>query len=130
MRTAWSIAASVVVLMMGQVAPDAAVPSITGDWGRLDGSLHINIAPCGDQLCAVSTWTRDSQTGDRVGDRLILSLRERAGAMLAGRAFDERRQLTYSLQISVDGNAMTTRGCLMAGMACRTMNWTRLSSPS
>jgi uncharacterized protein (DUF2147 family) len=45
---------------------------------------------------------------------------------LAGKAFDERRRLTYSLSISVKRDAMTTRGCLLAGMACRTMNWTRL----
>jgi uncharacterized protein (DUF2147 family) len=116
----------VMMLMAGQVGADSGGPSITGDWGRVDGGLHINIAPCGEQLCAVSTWTRDPQGDDRVGDRLILSLGERQGSTLAGKAFDERRQLTYSLRISVDHDAMTTRGCLLAGMACRTMSWARL----
>ena len=128
MRTVWSGAASVVMLMamvmVGQVTADTGGPSITGDWRRLDGGLRINIAPCGEQLCAVSTWTRDPES-ERVGDRLILSLREREGSTLAGKAFDERRGLTYSMLISVNHDAMTTRGCLLAGMACRTMNWTR-----
>ena len=125
MRRVWLAAASVVVLMVGQVAADRGTPSITGDWRRLDGGLRINISPCGEQLCAVSTWTRDPES-ERVGDRLILSLHEREGSTLAGKAFDERRRLTYTLRISVDRDAMTTRGCLLAGMACRTMNWTRL----
>lgn len=130
MRTVWLGAASVVMLIAGQVGADSGGLSIgqaiTGDWGRLDGALHINIAPCGERLCAVSTWTRDARSDERVGDRMILSLREREGSTLAGQAFDERRRLTYSLQVSVDRDAMTTRGCLLAGMACRTMSWTRL----
>ena len=112
------------MLMVGQVAGDTGGPSITGDWRRLDGGLRINIAPCGEQLCAVSTWARDPER-ERVGDRLILSLREHEGPTLTGKAFDERRGLTYSMRISVDRDAMTTRGCLLAGAACRTMNWTR-----
>jgi uncharacterized protein (DUF2147 family) len=118
------------MLIAGQVGADSGGlsigRSITGDWGRLDGALHINIAPCGERLCAVSTWTRDSRSDERVGDRMILSLSAREGSTLAGQAFDERRQLTYSLQVSVDHDAMTTRGCLLAGLACRTMSWTRL----
>ena len=125
MRTLWLATASMVMLIVGQVAADSGGRSITGDWRRLDGGLRINIAPCGEQLCAVSTWTRDPESGERVGDRLILSLREREGSTLAGKAFDERRGLTYSLSISVKRDAMTTRGCLLAGMACRTMDWTR-----
>lgn len=110
MRTMWVGAASVVTMMVGPVAADSGGRSITGDWRRFDGGLRVIIAPCGGQLCVVSTWTRDSESGERVGDRLILSLRELEGSTLAGKAFDERRRLTYSLSISVNRDAMTTPG--------------------
>ena len=125
MRTMRVLAACVMMLMANRVGADGGGPSITGDWGRTDGALRINIAPCGERLCAVNTWTRDPDSGDRVGDRLVLSVSPREASTLAGEAFDERRQLTYSLQISVDRDAMTTRGCLLAGVACRTMSWIR-----
>ena len=89
MRTMWVGAASVVTMMVGQVAADSGGCSITGYWRRFDGGLRVNIAPCGGQLCVVSAWTRDSESGERVGDRLILSLREREGSTLAGKAFDQ-----------------------------------------
>lgn len=124
MRTMRIMVASVAVLMASRVGADGG-PSITGDWGRSDGALRIKIAPCGERLCAVNTWTRDADSGDRVGDRLVLSLSSPEASTLAGEAFDERRGLTYSLRISVDRDAMTTRGCLLAGVACRTMSWIR-----
>lgn len=119
------VAASAMILMANGVGADGGGLSIAGDWGRSDGALRINIAPCGKKLCAVNTWTRDADSGDQVGDRLVLSLSPREASTLAGEAFDERRRLTYSLRISVDRDAMTTRGCLLAGLACRTMNWIR-----
>jgi uncharacterized protein (DUF2147 family) len=125
MRKMWVVAASVAMLMADRVGADGGGPSIIGDWGRSDGALHINISPCGEKLCAVNTWTRDPASGDRVGDRLVLSLNPREASTLTGEAFDQRRRLTYSLRISVDRDAMTTRGCLLAGLACRTMSWNR-----
>jgi len=125
MRAMRVVAVSVVMLMANRVGADGSGPSIMGDWRRSDGALGINISPCGEKLCAVNTWTRDADSGQRVGDRLILSLNAREASTLAGEAFDERRRLTYSLRISVDHDAMTTQGCLLTGLACRTMNWTR-----
>jgi uncharacterized protein (DUF2147 family) len=125
MRALCGAAASVLMLMAGPVGAEGGGGSITGDWGRVDGTLRITIAPCGERLCAVNTWSGDPDGGDRVGDRLVLSLSPSDASTLAGEAFDERRKLTYSLQISLDRDAMRTRGCLLAGVACRTMNWIR-----
>jgi uncharacterized protein (DUF2147 family) len=113
-------------LLVGARAGAGDGPSITGDWSRTDGASRINIAPCGDHLCAVNTWIRDPAGGESVGDRLVLNLQPREPARLAGEAFDERRKFTYSLLISVDNDAMTTHGCMFAHMACRTINWIRM----
>jgi uncharacterized protein (DUF2147 family) len=99
-------------------------PSILGEWLRTDGQSRIHIAPCGAHLCAVNTWV-SPRSGELVGDRLVLRVQPRETAQLAGEAFDERRRLTYSLLIAVDNDSMTTQGCVLGGIACRTMNWTR-----
>ncbi len=88
MRTMRVLAACVMMLMANRVGADGGGPSITGDWGRTDGALRINIAPCGERLCAVNTWTRDPDSGDRVGDRLVLSVSPRA---VLGEFFEEKR---------------------------------------
>jgi uncharacterized protein (DUF2147 family) len=104
----------------------AGDPTITGDWSRNDGGSRINIGPCGKLLCAVNTWIRDPAEGELVGDRLVLALQPRDAGALTGEAFDERRKLRYSLLISVRGNAMTTEGCLLSGVVCKSLHWIRV----
>ena len=101
-------------------------PTIVGDWSRNDGSSRINIGPCGNLLCAVNTWIRDPADGELVGDRLVLALQPRDPNALTGEAFNERRKLRYSLLISVNGNAMTTEGCLVNGVLCKSLRWIRV----
>ena len=100
-------------------------PSITGDWSRADGALKINISPCGEQLCAVNTWTRDPGGSNAVGDRMVMNLRPSEPAKLTGEVFDEKRRMTYAVQVSVERDAMKTEGCVLGGLACRTMHWIR-----
>jgi len=104
----------------------AGDPTITGDWSRNDGGSRINIGPCGELLCAVNTWIRDPAEGELVGDRLVLALQPRDPGALTGEAFDERRKLRYSLLVSVQGDAMTTEGCLVSGVLCKSLRWIRV----
>ena len=113
-----------VVLVAGRAGAGGG-PTITGDWSRTDGGSRISISPCGEQLCAVNTWIRDPSKGELVGDRLVMSLQPRDPTALSGEAYDERRQLRYSMSISVSGDAMTTEGCMLAGVVCKSMHWTR-----
>jgi uncharacterized protein (DUF2147 family) len=113
-------------LLVAGSASAGGGPTITGDWSRNDGASRINIAPCGAHLCAVNTWIRDPAEGELVGDRLVLALQPRDAGALAGEAFDERRRLRYSLLISVNGNAMTTEGCLLSGVMCKSLRWIRV----
>jgi uncharacterized protein (DUF2147 family) len=104
----------------------AGDPTITGNWSRNDGGSRITIGPCGALLCAVNTWIRDPAEGELVGDRMVLALQPRDPNALTGEAFDERRKLRYSLLISVDGDAMTTEGCLVSGVLCKSLRWIRV----
>ena len=56
----------------------------------------------------------------------MLALQPRDAGALTGEAFDERRKLRYSLLVSVRGNAMTTEGCMLSGVVCKSLHWVRV----
>lgn len=123
------LACLLVVAALLPAVPSAAAGEgevLSGEWSRADGETRISIVPCEEKLCAVNTWIRDPSKGEQVGDRLVLSVRPGAPSGLTGQAFDVRRGLTYSLRILLSEGGMTTRGCLIEGLACRTMSWVRL----
>ena len=125
MRSVALVLLGIAILVAGTAGAGGG-PTITGDWSRKDGGTRINIGPCGELLCAVNTWIRDPAEGELVGDRLVLALQPRDSNALTGEAFDERRKLRYSLLISVNGNAMTTEGCLVSGVLCKSLRWIRV----
>ena len=122
---ATTVLATTGVLMAGADAGAISGASITGAWARTDGSLRIAVDACGERFCAVNTWTRDPGNGEAVGDRLVMTLQPRDPVRLAGEAFDEKRGLKYSMLISVGEDAITTQGCVLSGIVCKTMSWTR-----
>lgn len=104
-----------------------ASPDISGNWLRSDGTARIHIAPCGPQLCATNTWIKDASHDEQVGDQLIMTLQPQGDSSLTGAAFDVRRKLNYSMNIVIDQHSMVSRGCMVSGVVCKTMSWTRES---
>lgn len=103
----------------------SAGPDISGEWLRSDGTLRVNIAACGSQICAINTWIKDTNREDQVGDKLIMTLEPQGDSRLIGAAFDVRRKQSYSLNITIDRNTMLTHGCMIKGVLCKTMSWNR-----
>lgn len=104
------------------IAQEAAEPN--GVWMRDDGNARVEIAPCGNNLCATNLWIRDTSKGEEVGDRLVMSLEPQSGNTLAGTAYDEKRDRTYSMTLQVAQNSLVTRGCVLGGVLCRDVSWT------
>ena len=105
----------------------AAGPSIFGTWARGDGKAAVRIERCGADLCAVNTWVRAGTRGEKAGDRLVMSVAPEGDGRWSGTAFDPQRDLTIRMTIAVGARTMTSRGCVVAGLLCRNMGWTRLS---
>ena len=119
-------AALTAAALMTHLAPAAAGSDIFGTWLRDDGNARVRVAPCGGAICATNLWIRDPQKqGERVGDRLEFSIKP-AGEGWRGKAYDPQRKLTFSATLSAEGGAMTTKGCMLAGLMCRTTKWQRL----
>ena len=104
----------------------AGQTAVDGEWARDDGVLRTHIAACGSDICAVNSWAKNPQGDEKVGDKLIMTLRQTDRDHWTGSAFDPQRNLTYSMDLSVAGDRMTTRGCMLAGILCRGVGWTRV----
>jgi uncharacterized protein (DUF2147 family) len=96
-----------------------------GLWKRGDEKASVSIAPCGGNVCASNTWVANPAGSEKVGDVLVMTLQPK-GKGMEGTAFDPQRNLTYALAVNVAENTMTTRGCLLMGLLCNEMTWTRL----
>lgn len=105
----------------------SAAADITGNWARGDGNARVRIAPCGDDICAVNTWIKPGTPKEKAGDKLVMSIMQDADGTYAGTAFDPQRDLTYKLTVKIDGDRMTTKGCVVAGLICKGIDWTRIN---
>jgi uncharacterized protein (DUF2147 family) len=45
----------------------------------------------------------------------------------SGTAFDPKRGLTYSVDVTLGNQAMKTRGCVFARLLCKTVNWAQVN---
>jgi uncharacterized protein (DUF2147 family) len=128
MRNLWlAVAVTLTVAMAGAPAAHADTNSgLTGKWARDDGTTRIAISPCGADLCAVNTWVKDPAGSEKVGDKLILTLKPVSSSVLQGQAFDVRRQAHYKVTITLTGGkAMRISGCVLLGIICKDASWTR-----
>ncbi|WHA41912.1 DUF2147 domain-containing protein [Agrobacterium larrymoorei] len=105
----------------------ALAQDINGQWARGDGNAKVQIAPCGSDTCAINTWIKPGTPKEKTGDKLVMSIKPTSDGEYSGTAFDPQRDLTYKLTVSVKGDSMTTKGCVLAGIVCKGVSWTRIN---
>jgi uncharacterized protein (DUF2147 family) len=99
-----------------------------GNWARGDGKARVVVEPCGEDFCAINTWIRPDTKDEHVGDKLVMKVKPDQPSHWTGTAFDPQRNLSYNMTVSVQSKTMTTNGCVLGGLLCKDMGWTRLSS--
>ncbi len=109
------------------VAVPASAADINGNWARGDGKARVRIAPCGDNICATNTWIKPGTPREKTGDRLVMDIKADEKGAYSGTAFDPQRDKSYKLTVTVNGDNMTTRGCIVAGLLCKGISWTRIN---
>jgi uncharacterized protein (DUF2147 family) len=101
-------------------------PSLEGEWARGDGKAKVRIAPCGEDVCAINTWIRPGVPNEKVGDRLVMTIMSDGPDKWVGKAYDPQRHMTFRMTIDVAATSMTTHGCVLGGLLCKSMDWTRI----
>jgi uncharacterized protein (DUF2147 family) len=117
--------AGVLVMLGAGSAASAREPAYVGNWARDDGKTHIRVEPCGGSVCGVNTWVRPGTSSEKVGDRLVLKIKLAGASHWTGTAFDPQRNEHYSVKVNIANGRMTTAGCVMGGLLCQSMHWTR-----
>jgi uncharacterized protein (DUF2147 family) len=69
---------------------------------------------------------KDPNGSEKIGDRLVMTLQPESGSKLQGEAYDVRRQAHYKMTITLDGKTMQTSGCVLLGIVCKSVGWTRM----
>jgi uncharacterized protein (DUF2147 family) len=107
------------VQMAGAEAAD-----MDGVWLRDDGNARVRVAPCGEKTCATNVWIRDTSKGEAPGDQLVMSLKRSSNTEFSGTAYDPKRGMSYSVDVTVANQTMKTKGCILARLLCKTVGWT------
>ena len=127
--------------LLGVVGGLAATPAgaardqSVGIFRNPKNSVHIRIHPCGQSMCGTVVWAnekaqRDAREGGTprlVGTELFKGFKRIDAKRWKGRVFVPDINKTFSGTVTVeDQNTLTGRGCLFAGIGCKSQSWTRV----
>jgi len=120
--------AAMATILLGAGTASAAdqISGSFGNWSRDDGEAKVRIAACGKSICATNTWIKADDSSEKVGDKLVMTLKPSGAATWTGQAYDPQRKMTYSMTMTMNGGKLQTRGCVLGGILCRNVGWTRL----
>jgi len=121
-----SIHLRALALLMMVATPALAGEGAIGVWLRDTGSSRVSIAPCGAALCGHIVWLRDKNGPSKMGERVFFDMIPSGPNAWSGKAFNPEDGQTYSGKMSVNGNALTTSGCVLGGLICKSVSWTRV----
>jgi uncharacterized protein (DUF2147 family) len=109
-----TILISVTVLLVSTGLASAAEP-IVGNWKTTLGDTAA-IEPCGGGFCI--TLKNGKHAGEKIGAF------EGGGGSYSGKITDPDAKKTYNGTISVSGDTVTLKGCVMK-VVCESQKWSR-----
>lgn len=127
-----------IYLALALLATSAAASAapIEGRWINPKRNVVIEVAKCGFAYCGKVAWAserakdtaRKGGTQNLVGATLMTGFKPVGNGTYRGRAFDPKRGLHGTAIIRpLNANSIEVRGCLIAGMLCKTQRWVRVS---
>lgn len=105
-------------------AAQAGDPS--GVWLRDNGHSQVRLGPCGGGYCGTIIWLRDHSTPAKVGQRVFYGMVPDGENSWSGHAFNPEDGKTYSGSMTLSGNHLTTSGCALGGLICKSAHWSRV----
>jgi uncharacterized protein (DUF2147 family) len=120
-----AIFASTVLATVAFASGASAQESAKGNWQRGDGVARVVVSSCGEGLCMKNTWIKPGSS-EKVGEYLVLNVKPVGDGVWKGSGRDPQRNVNFSAEMKVAGNSMTTSGCVVGGIVCRSTQWTRL----
>jgi uncharacterized protein (DUF2147 family) len=103
----------------------ALAQDVAGTWQRDSGASRVRFAKCGDAMCGTLAWLKDTNGPAKVGQRIFYDMKPSGDGKWSGSAFNPEDGKTYSGTMTLSGDALTTSGCVMGGLICRSVKWVR-----
>lgn len=120
----WAFWSLLLIMALGPAASFAQ--GFMGTWQRGDGIARVRVAPCGKVICMTNTFIRPDVTDEKVGERLEFNVKGSNKQSLAGTVLDPKTGKSYSAVVTIAGDHMTTKGCVLGGVICKSTEWTRI----
>src|SRR5689334_14731523 len=115
-------------LALGAVlaASPAFADDLNGTWLRESGLSKVKFAPCGGAICGNLVWIKaGTDTPAKVGQRLFFDIKPTGANTWSANYANPDDGKTYAAKISLSGGTLTTEGCALGGLVCKSSTWTR-----
>ncbi len=104
----------------------ATAGDISGTWLRESGLSKVKFGPCGAVMCGNIVWIKaGTDTPAKVGQRLFFDIKPTGPNTWSASYANPDDGKTYAAKFSLSGGTLTTAGCALGGMICRSSTWTR-----
>lgn len=114
-----------VAAALAMLATPAAAQEVTGTWLRDTGASKVRLAKCGEAVCGTISWLKDASGAAKLGQRIFYDMKPTSVGKWSGSAFNPEDGKTYSGTMTLSGDTLTTAGCVMGGLICRSVKWSR-----
>jgi uncharacterized protein (DUF2147 family) len=118
-------AALAAAALAASALPALADPS--GTWLRDNGNSRVRIAPCGANYCGTIVWVKDADGPAKVGQRVFYDMSPAGDNAWSGKAFNPEDGKTYTGKMTLSGSTLTTSGCVLGGLVCRSVSWRKVN---
>ncbi|PPD41919.1 MAG: hypothetical protein CTY15_12815 [Methylocystis sp.] len=98
----------------------------TGVWLREGGRGTVRIGPCGGAFCGSVASVEDPSSPAKVGQKVFYGMVPSGENNWAGHAFNPEDGKTYTGSMTLSGNRLTTTGCALGGLICKSVHWSRV----
>jgi uncharacterized protein (DUF2147 family) len=104
----------------------AFAEDVIGTWVRDTGASRVRFEKCGDAVCGSLVWLKPgADPSAKVGQKIFYDMKPNGANSWSGSAFNPEDGKTYTGKMTLSGNTLSTSGCVMGGLICKSANWTR-----
>ncbi len=97
-----------------------------GEWVRDDGPGKVRFSQCGDAVCGFITAKNGPDDHGKIGQQVFFGMKLEGDSAWRGAAFNPENGKEYSGKMSLSGSRLTTAGCVLGGLICKSLTWTRV----
>ena len=118
------------------MSTSAFAQSVTGVWQREDKTSKVKFSECGSSICGTIVWTNAPRKDDKnpndalktrstVGVQVFYGMNSTGASSWSGKAYNPEDGKVYTGKMSLAGNVLTTQGCALGGLICKSTSWSR-----